>query len=257
MTDSQRFAGRACVVTAASSGIGAAVADALEHEGAQVWRLDRAAGAEVTGTGTGFRAIRCDVTSDEDVASASRTVLAESPVIHHLYSGAGILPPRGGVPFEREDLAEWAQVLNVNLYGTLRILQAFGGALAEDGHASVVNMSSDQSISPRGDALSYAASKAAINVLTVGLARQWAQRMIRVNAVAPGAVRTHFIDEIAGSEERRVAMHEHADRLLPLGLAEPATAARLILFLLSDDARHITGEVWRCDSGQALLGVRF
>jgi NAD(P)-dependent dehydrogenase (short-subunit alcohol dehydrogenase family) len=236
------------VVTGAGSGIGAAVADALADEGARVWRLDRSPGPGIT---------RCDVTSDDDVAEARRVVLADTPAIHHVYTGAGILPPRGGVPFEDEDLAEWHQVLDTNLGGTLRILRAFGGALDSTGAASVVTMSSDQSLAPQGNGLSYAASKAAVNALTVGLAKQWIGRRIRVNAVAPGAVRTHFIDEIAGSEQRRDAMHDHADRVLPLGLADPATTAALVLFLLSDDARHITGEVWRSDSGQALLGVRF
>lgn len=247
MTDRQRFTGRACVVTAAASGIGAAVADALESEGARVWRLDRQAGPGI---------IRCDVSRDQDVADAREIVLAQSPVIQHVYNGVGVLPPRGGVPFEREDTAEWEQVLNTNLCGPLRVLKAFGGELDTSGPGSVVNMSSDQSLTPH-TGLSYAASKAGVNALTVGLARQWAGRAIRVNAVAPGAVRTHFIDEVAGSAARREAMHAHADDVLPLGLADPETTAALVLFLLSDDARHITGEVWRCDSGQALLGVSF
>ncbi|MBF6126608.1 SDR family NAD(P)-dependent oxidoreductase [Nocardia brasiliensis] len=248
MTVQQRFTGRVCVVTGAASGLGAAVATALSDEGAHVWGLDRRQGPGI---------IRCDVTNDHDVENAQRTVLAETPVVHHIYNGVGILPPRGGVALEDEDVAEWNQVLDTNLVGMLRILKVFGRALDSTGSASVVNMSSDQSLAPRGDALSYAVSKAAVNALTVGLAKQWVGRRTRVNAVAPGAVRTRFIDEIAGSEERRDSMHDHADRVLPLGLADPATTAALVLFLLSDDARHITGEVWRCDSAQTLLGVRF
>jgi NAD(P)-dependent dehydrogenase (short-subunit alcohol dehydrogenase family) len=247
MTGRRRFPGRVCVVTGAASGVGEAVAAALEREGARVWRLDRRPGPGI---------LRCDVTSDDDIADAGRAVLATTPVIHHVYNGVGVLPSRGGVPFEDEQVSEWHRVLDTNLCGMLRVLLAFGAALDVSGGGSVVNMSSDQSLAPRGDALSYAASKAAVNALTVGLAKQWAGRRIRVNAVAPGAVRTRFIDEIAGSTQRREAMHDHADRVLPLGLADPATTAALVLFLLSGEARHITGEVWRCDSGQALLGVR-
>lgn len=228
-----------------------AVAEALEREGARVWRLDRQAGP-----GAHAGTIRCDVTSDDSVSDARRMVLRETPVIHHIYNGAGILPARGGVALHQEEVAEWQDVMDTNLYGTLRILKAFGEALDSGGGASVVNMSSDQSLSPNGSGLSYPASKAAVNALTVGLAKQWAERLIRVNAVAPGPVRTGFIDVVAGSTERREAMFDHADRVLPFGIAEPATTAALVLFLLSDDARHVTGEVWRSDSGQALLGIR-
>ena len=227
-----------------------AVAEALEREGARVWRLDRQA---IPDPHAGI--IRCDITSDDDVSDARSMVLRETPVIHHIYNGAGILPARGGVPLHQEEIAEWRDVIDTNLYGMLRILQAFGAALDSGGSASVVNMSSDQSLSPNATGLSYAASKAAVNALTVGLAKQWAERLIRVNAIAPGPVRTGFINVVAGSTERREAMFDHADRVLPLGIAEPATIAALVLCLLSDDARHVTGEVWRCDSAQALLGI--
>jgi NAD(P)-dependent dehydrogenase (short-subunit alcohol dehydrogenase family) len=245
MTGGQRFTGRSCVVTAAASGIGARVADQLEHEGARVWRLDRNADRP--------EIIACDVTSDDDVDDARRTVLAETPSIHHIYHGVGMLPPRLGLNLEQEDLAEWRQVMDTNLYGMLRVLRAFGTAVEHGG--SIVTMSSDQSLNPRGDALVYGASKAAVNAVTVGLAKQWVARHVRINALAPGSVRTGLIDAIAGNSERRDAMFAHADTVLPLGLAEPETTAALILFLLSDAARHVTGEVWRCDSGQAMLGI--
>ncbi len=244
----ERFAGRVCVVTAASSGIGASVAAQLEAEGARVWRLDKQPDPDGT--------LPCDVTSDASVDAARLEILRGTPAIDHVYNGVGMLPPRPGLPLEQEDLADWRRVFDTNLYSMVRVLRAFAPSLVTGGSGSVVNMSSDQSLSPQAGALAYAASKAAVNALTAGLARQWIGRGIRVNAVAPGAVRSGFIDPVAGTPERRDAMFAHADRARPLGLASPDVTARAVLFLLSDDARHITGEVWRCDSGQSLMGVR-
>ncbi len=249
MTTTGRFVGRVCVVTAAASGIGAAVAAQLEQEGARVWRLDKRPYA-----GDGF--IACDVSSDTEVATAHRAIITETPVVHHVYNGVGILPPRLGLLLEHEDVGEWRTVFDTNLHSMVRILGALATDLAQDGSASVVNMSSDQSLAPRGDALAYAASKAAVNAFTVGLARQWLPRRIRVNAIAPGSVRSGFIDAVARTPERREAMFAHAAKTLPLGLGQPDTTARLVLFLLSQDARHITGEIFRADSGQALMGIQ-
>jgi NAD(P)-dependent dehydrogenase (short-subunit alcohol dehydrogenase family) len=248
MTAEARFLGRACVVTAAASGIGAAVAEQLEHEGARVWRLDKQ-------SGDGFGRLKCDVTSDADIDCARRAIVAETPVVHHIYNGVGILPPRLGMPLEEEDLQEWRSVFDTNLHSMVRVLAAFAPHMGDDGKCSVVNMSSDQSLAPRGDALAYAASKAAVNAFTVGLARQWVPRQIRVNAVAAGAIRSDFINTVAKSPERCEAMFTYADDVLPYGLGEPALAAKLIVFLLSTDAQFITGEIFRADSGQALIGL--
>ena len=249
MTRPDRFAGKVCVVTAAASGIGAAVANALDGEGAQVWRLDKQ-------PSTRRDLIKCDVTSDTDVASALQTIIAETPAIHHVYNGVGILPPRLGLPLEQEDIKEWQMVFDTNLHSSVRVLGAFAPHFCEDGSASVVNMSSDQSLTPRGDALAYGASKAAVNAFTVGLARKWIDRRIRVNAVAPGSVRSGFINAVAKTTERRESMFAHAESTLPLGLGRPEAIAELILFLLSMDARHITGEIFRADSGQTVTGVQ-
>ncbi|WP_158632437.1 SDR family NAD(P)-dependent oxidoreductase [Micromonospora sp. Llam0] len=236
-------------MTAAGGGIGAAVAAGLEDEGAQVWRLDRR-----PCTDRGF--ISCDVSSDAEVASAREIIIAETPTIHHLYNGVGMLPPRLGLRLEEEDVKEWQTVFDTNLHSMVRVLGAFATSLSEDGSSSVVNMSSDQSLVPRGDALAYAASKAAVNAFTIGLARQWIPRRIRVNAIAPGAVRSGFIDAVAKTAERRESMFAHAEATLPLGLGQPEAAAELVRFLLSADARNITGELFRADSGQALMGIR-
>lgn len=249
MTRGDRFIDKVCVVTAAASGIGAAVAAQLESEGAHVWRLDKRPCTE-----RGF--VSCDVTSDADIAEAHRTIVAETPAIHHVYNGVGMLPPRLGLPLEQEDVKEWQSVFDTNLHSMVRLLGAFATNLSQDGSASVVNMSSDQSLVPRGDALAYAASKAAVNAFTVGLARQWISRRIRVNAIAPGSVRSGFIDAVAQTVERRESMFAYAEAKLPLGLGQAAVTAELVLFLLSADSRHITGEIFRSDSGQALMGIQ-
>jgi NAD(P)-dependent dehydrogenase (short-subunit alcohol dehydrogenase family) len=243
---------RLVIVTGGSRGIGAAIARRLAREGHRIAigcrRPEEAAPllAAIAEEGGEALALPLDVTREEAVAAFFTAAEDHCGPLHALVNNAGITGPLGA--FRDLDPAWMRQVTGVNLLGTMLCAQAalrrFAAAAGEG--RCIVNISSvaAQTGSP-GEYVHYAASKAAVEAFTLGLAREVAAQGIRVNAVAPGTVNTG-IHALAGDPGRpaRVASR------VPMGrVGEPEEIAEAVAWLISGAASYATGTVLRVTGG--------
>lgn len=229
-----RFDGRAAVVTGGARGIGLGIAERLAARGAEVHVLDREAGAA-----GGVRFHEVDITDAAAVTAAVRA-LPRAPAL--LVNNAGITRDRSLVKMSD---AEWDDVIGVNLTGAFHVLRAVAPGMIEGGYGRIVNVASINGLRGKFGQANYSASKAGLVGLTKAAARELGPKGITVNAVAPGMVLTEMTLALA-EEHRRRALDETVLRRLP----EVEDVAAAVLFLLSDAARMITGEVVRVDAGQ-------
>lgn len=245
----ERFAlrGRVAVVTGASSGLGAATAEALAGAGARVAlvarRRDRleALAAEVGGV-----ALPCDLLDSEEVSALIPRVVDEVGAPTVLVNVAGGM--FDGARAEDETGDAIAQTLQLNLVAPFLLAQAVFAGFVEAGGGSIVNVSSisGQVGVPGIPQASYAASKAGLSGLTVELAVQWARHRIRVNTVAPGFFRSEITEPLY-SDEKGKAWLERNTPLPDEGHPEDIVGA--ILWLASDAARYVTGQTIVVDGG--------
>lgn len=242
---------RVCVVTGGSQGIGEAIARRFAAEGATVslWDLDGAL-AGATAASLGGSSERCDVSSREDVERACERTLSAHGRIDVLVNNAGIA--RAG-PSETFSDADWEASIGVMQTGVFLCSQVVGRGMLARGSGAIVNISSINAWEAFPMRLAYCATKAAVVAMTEVLAIEWADRGVRVNAVAPGVTRTAlvqgaiddgFID--VGAYERRTPQRR---------FGEPDEIARAALFLASDeDASFVTGATLRVDGGWSAYG---
>jgi len=209
----------------------------LADAGAQVYAFDRSEPE----AGDNFRHhfVKIDISDAEGVAEAVRG-LPLAPGL--LVNNAGITRDRSLMKMTD---ADWAAVLDVNLTGAFNVIRAVAPAMVASGFGRIVNMTSINGLRGKFGQANYAASKAGLIGLTKTAAREFGKKGITVNAVAPGMVMTDMARalpaEIIARAESEAALAE---------LARPRDIAHAVLFLLSDAARAITGEVLRVDAGQ-------
>ena len=229
------FEGRCAVVTGGARGIGRGIAGRLARLGAEVHVLDR--DAPPAADGITFHA--ADITDSASVAAAVGA-LPRPPLL--LVNNAGVTRDRSLLKMSDE---EWDQVIGVNLSGAFHVLRAVAPGMVEAGYGRVVNVVSINGLRGKFGQANYAASKAGLVGLTKTAARELGPKGVTVNAVAPGMVLTEMTLALA-PEHRQRALDESLLKRLP----EVEDVAAAVVFLLSDAARMITGEVIRVDSGQ-------
>lgn len=243
-----RFKGRTCVVTGGGRGIGRAIAVALAAEGASVGVLARTGAqcAEVAaGIGERAIAVRADVADPADCSAAIDAVTDRFGRVSILVHAAGISPVRQRA--EGHDLEAFRQILDVNLYGAFTVARVAAPALLDGGGAIVFVASVLGTIgSPR--LAGYGASKAGVVQLTRTLAREWADRGVRVNAICPWYAETDLTAAMLAVDHIRTDIVEQT----PLGrLAHIDEVVAPTLFLASDDASYITGVALAVDGGMS------
>ena len=231
------FDGRVAVVTGGARGIGLSIARALADRGARVHVFDLSPGEEIDPAA--YRFHRVDIADTASIASAVSQLPEPASL---LVNNAGVTRDRTLVNMTDE---EWDAVLSVNLSGAFRVTRALAHAMRKAGYGRIVNITSINGIRGKFGQANYSASKAGLIGLTKTLARELGPRGVTVNAVAPGMVMT---DMARGLPEEVIARAK-AESVLP-ELALPGDVANLVLFLLSDAAGRITGEVIRVDAGQ-------
>ncbi|MDQ2734955.1 MAG: glucose 1-dehydrogenase [Pseudomonadota bacterium] len=193
-------------------------------------------------------AVRCDVSSREDVEAATRATIAAFGRIDILVNNAGIFRAADFLDISE---ADWDAVIGVNLKGAFLVAQAVTREMVKTGGGAVVNMSSVNGVLAIATIASYNASKGGINQLTRAMALALADRGIRVNAVAPGTIATVLAkNAVLGSEEAKARIMSRT----PLRrLGEPKEVAAVCAFLASDAASYITGEIVAVDGGRLAL----
>ncbi|GIJ76431.1 NAD(P)-dependent dehydrogenase, short-chain alcohol dehydrogenase family [Micromonospora phaseoli] len=236
------------VITGGSRGIGAATARRLAHTGHHIalgYRRDHAAAdtvvTELRATGVRAIAVPAD-TRDPDQVAALFDAATELGPISGLVNNAGITSQIG--PFTELRLADLRDVVDVNLVGYILCAQQAAHRMTDG--AAIVNISSvAATLGGPGEYIHYAAVKAATDALTIGLAKELAPHGIRVNAVAPGIIRTE-IHALSGQPDRP----ERAASRIPLGRpGEPDEVAAAVAWLLGPDASYTTGAILRVGGG--------
>lgn len=238
--------GRTAIVTGGASGIGRATALALMRAGARVIVADRqefAAGHDTGLAGDELISLRCDVTTETDVIDVCRIAAERFGRLNVLVNAAGVSSP----PISLEDtvVKDWERLLAINLTGSFLFIKHTMPLMQESPGASIVNVASVGGIRPSaGAAFAYAASKGGIIALTQRLVHDLSPHGVRINAIAPGPVRTALTDAAGPSWRLR------RGNAVPLGrVAEPDEIADVALFLASDMARYVTGHTLVADGG--------
>jgi 3-oxoacyl-[acyl-carrier protein] reductase len=243
-----KFKDRVAIVTGSGRGIGKAIACAFVREGAKVFLVDiekerlATVKEEIEGKEGQALSILCDVSKSSEVKEMMNQVHRTCGRIDILVNNAGIIR-RGTIESITEE--DWDRVIAVNLKGTFNCCKAVVEFMKQQGYGKIVNISSIAG--KMGDITSapgYGPSKAGVDALTKTLARQLAPYGINVNAVSPHAIETEMSAQ--WSEERRREIISS----IPLGrLGKPEDVAEAVLFLVSDEASFITGEILDVNGG--------
>lgn len=249
-----RLHDRVAVVTGAGSGIGSTIARTLAREGARVvvGDLNLAAAEEVAReierTGRDARARSVDVAHSASVDALAETAAEWAGRLDIWVNNAGVVLQK--LVVDTSDV-EWARVLEVNLYGPFYGSRAAARTMLRQGTGGrIIGISSIMARQTRPLNGAYTAAKAGLEGLTRALALELAPHAITVNAVAPGHVDTPLTRPMFTPNVRR-AFEER----IPLGrVGEPEWIADAVLFLASDDARYVTGQVLLVDGGYAING---
>ncbi len=250
---------KVAVVTGAANGIGWATAQRWAQEGYRVALLDlglEAVQARAKELGQPHTGLVCDVASEASVSAAMAAVMATFGRIDVLVNNAGIGDQTGATV--GQNVEAFDRVLAVHLRGTFLMSQAAARVMlarkptATGERGSIVNLGSIASSTGLPARNAYSAAKAGIVGMTRAMASEWARHGLRVNAVAPGYVRTAMVDELA----RKGAVDARAiAQRTPLGrMGDPAEIAEAIVFLGSDRASYITGAVLPVDGGWTAFG---
>ena len=224
------------LITGGANGIGLAIAQMLHDAGAGVHVFDLCKNEQADSPGIFYKV---DIANPADVQAAVETLPDD---LNLLVNNAGITRDRTIAKMSDE---EWQSVININLNGAFYLIRALAPRMRLLQHGRIVNIASINGIRGKFGQGNYAAAKAGLIGLTKTAARELGSRGITVNAVAPGMVMTEMTSKLPEGY-----LQKALDETVLKVLAEPEDIANTVLFLLSDAARMISGEVIKVDGGQ-------
>ncbi len=238
------LSGKTALVTGGSRGIGLAIAEAFYTAGARVGVLGRngQAAQDVAGKlGERARGFACDVGDPVQVQSAIEACEKELGPVDVLVNNAGFT--RDGLLVRMSD-ADWDEVQETNLKGAFHTTRAVTRGMMKRRWGRIINVTSVVGITGNAGQSNYCAAKAGLIGFTKAVARELAPRNVLVNAVAPGFIETD-LTKVLTEEQRQFRFQQ-----IPLGrFGRPEDVARAVLFLASDLAEYITGQVLVVDGG--------
>ncbi len=251
------FEGKTAIVTGTAHGIGRAIAHAFAERGAAVWAVDILAdelretldqAPTSGGNPTAARAV--DVTDRQAVGRLVAEAEAASGLVDIVVNSAGGVCGQVGQPLEQVSERQWQEIFDVNVTGVFNLAQAVAPAMKRAGCGSVVNISSRAGL---GTSLAGIQAYAAAKAGQIGLTRQLAHELgpfgIRVNSVAPGLVRSNPSTEQQWQAYGPEGQQRIVDGIALRRLGQPDDIAHAVLFLASDFAAWITGQVLSVDGG--------
>ncbi len=236
---------RIAVVTGGASGIGRAIAVKFAHAGATVAVCDlNFEGAKETAQAIGGTAYKVDVANFSEVTAVGEEIAKTLGTVHILVNNAGVTRD---TLFLRMDEKDWDFVLNINLKGAFNFTKGLIKYMMKERWGRIINISSVIGLIGNAGQVNYAASKAGLLGITKSLAREFASRNITVNAVAPGYIETALTQHLPEN------LKETYLKTIPLArLGKPEDVANACLFLASDAASYITGQVIQVDGGMVM-----
>lgn len=245
------FEGRAAIVTGGSRGIGRAIVKELAARGAAVaftfsknQEMADALVAEIQNTGGRARAFQGDVVDAKSAEEMVRAVKSEFGSVDYLVNNAGITRDKLIMMMSEED---WDAVIDTNLKGVFNVTKPAVSVMVRQRRGSILNIASISGVVGMAGQTNYSASKAGLIGFTKALAKEIARRHVTVNALALGLIETDMTGGLA--DEYKQKMLEQ----IPLGrYGTVEEVAKVAAFLLSDDARYITGQVIQADGGLAI-----
>jgi 3-oxoacyl-[acyl-carrier protein] reductase len=247
---SQRLKGKIAIITGSGRGIGFAIAELFAQEGASIVLSDVSdamlseAQAKIKALGAEVLSVKADVTNESQIEELVKKTVDKFGKIDILVNNAGIT--RDGLLI-RMSQGDWDSVLSVNLKGAFLCTRDVSRVMIKQRSGRIVNMASIIGITGNAGQANYSASKGGLIAFTKTAAKELASRDIRVNAIAPGFIRTEMTDKLP--EAMKKAMLER----IPLNrFGETADVARAALFLASEDSGYITGCTIQVDGGMAV-----
>ncbi len=244
-----RLEGKVALVTGAARGLGRACALALAHAGADVAlglrdiRSAKELTKEIEAMGRKALPLQMDVSSMDEITASVDQTAASFGKIDILVNNVGIAPPN---PAEEVTEADFDMTFNLNVKAAFFTSQAVARYMIKQGGGRIINMSSQAGYIALQDESVYCMTKAALNHMTKNLASEWARHNINVNAVAPTFIETPGTEPWLSDPEFRKSV---VDRI-PLGrVGKPVEVAGPVVFLASDAASLITGEILLIDGG--------
>lgn len=245
------------IITGAAGGIGQAICQRYVEEGANVIACDiDEAGLTTLADGTtGNGSITPHVLDITDLAAAqavAAAVMAEHGCIDALVNNAGWDIAK---PFLETEPDLWEKIIAINLYGPLNMHKAVLPHMVEGGGGKVVNIASDAGrVGSSGESV-YSACKGGLVAFTKTIAREYARKEIRINAVCPGPTDTPLLRSFVGDDEYGQKIYEGLKRAIPLKrLGQPDDLSGIVAFLTSDDAEFMTGQVVSVSGGLTMHG---
>jgi len=242
--------GKVAIVTGGAQGIGKSIAARLAQAGANVVIADvmeevaKSTAQEISQKGNEAISIRVDVSSLSSVEEMVKKTLDKFDRIDILVNNAGIT--RDGLVMRMKE-EDWDLVLDINLKGAFNCIKAVSPIMMKQKSGKIVNIASIVGIIGNIGQANYSASKAGLIALTKTCARELASRRINVNAVAPGFIQTSMTERLPAQVKEKLSSQ------IPFGeIGKPEDVASAVLFLVSEEASYVTGEVIRVDGGMAM-----
>ncbi len=241
---------KVAIITGSARGIGKSIATLFARQGAKVVISDIAdeigekTAQEIKELGGEAIYLHCDVSDPEDAERLIRSTVESFGRLDILVNNAGITRDSLLVRMKDED---WNRVISINLTGTFNCTRAAAKVMMRQRDGCIINIASVAGIMGNVGQVNYSASKAGVIGITKSAARELARRGVRVNAIAPGFIMTEMTAKLPEAERERIL------EMVPLGKpGTPEDVANVALFLASDAARYITGQVIRVDGGMVM-----
>jgi 2-deoxy-D-gluconate 3-dehydrogenase len=241
------LAGKKALVTGSSKGIGASIAQALAHAGADIVLVGRttesleATKSAIVKIGRKVEIVVCDVSSAEGIKEAFSDIA--SLKVDILVNNAGSI---SRAPAAEAQMEEWNRIIDTNLNSVFQISQACGRAMIAQGNGTIINIASLLSFQGGISVPAYTASKHGVAGVTKALANEWGGRGVTVNAIAPGYISTDNTAALRADVDRNASILAR----IPIGRwGNPDDIASVAVFLASPAARYINGEVLTVDGG--------
>lgn len=242
--------GKNAIITGARSGIGLATVQLFAHQGANCWAivhredkewLDQMHKLEIANN-VWIKPVYVDLSNETSIKEGVKSILREKLSIDILVNAAGVVSDNRLFTMTKMD--DIRKVMEVNFFSVLSLCQLVARAMMRNRKGAIVNVSSISAWGEDTSQLEYAASKAAINIVSKKMARELGGAGIRVNAVAPGLTETKMLSTLDQN-----AMEEILKGMALKRFAKPEEIAEVIMFLSSDSASYVNGEVIKVDGG--------